>query len=274
MKRLPVAAVTAAALVGCWIGGPSSGSNGDGGVSGNEGGAGLTGLPCEVSDVLTRYCASCHGASNPSSGTSLASYADLTAMAKSDPAKTEAALSVERMKNGSMPSGASKPTTAEISAFEAWVAGGMQQGSCGNPANDPFAGPHTCTSGKKYSFGESAAMEPGKACIACHKTKPGAPPFAIAGTVYPSGHEPDRCIGSGAAGALVVVTDKDGKKYNLPVNSAGNFAAAGALALPYTAEVQYMGKTRAMAAAQTDGDCNGCHTENGANGAPGRIVLP
>jgi hypothetical protein len=29
-----------------------------------------------------------------------------------------------------------------------------------------------------------------------------------------------------------------------------------------------------MAAAQTVGDCNSCHTENGAQGAPGRIYLP
>jgi hypothetical protein len=29
-----------------------------------------------------------------------------------------------------------------------------------------------------------------------------------------------------------------------------------------------------MAAAQTSGDCNRCHTQNGAMSAPGRIVLP
>jgi len=30
----------------------------------------------------------------------------------------------------------------------------------------------------------------------------------------------------------------------------------------------------AMSALQTTGDCNGCHTEAGASGAPGRIQLP
>jgi predicted CXXCH cytochrome family protein len=25
---------------------------------------------------------------------------------------------------------------------------------------------------------------------------------------------------------------------------------------------------------QTTGDCNSCHTQSGANGAPGRILLP
>jgi len=29
-----------------------------------------------------------------------------------------------------------------------------------------------------------------------------------------------------------------------------------------------------MTAPQTSGDCNGCHTQTGANGAPGRITLP
>jgi hypothetical protein len=35
-----------------------------------------------------------------------------------------------------------------------------------------------------------------------------------------------------------------------------------------------MGRERDMAAAQTSGDCNRCHTQNGAMSAPGRIVLP
>jgi hypothetical protein len=34
------------------------------------------------------------------------------------------------------------------------------------------------------------------------------------------------------------------------------------------------GKERAMVAAQTDGDCNKCHSEHGASLAPGRIMLP
>jgi hypothetical protein len=38
--------------------------------------------------------------------------------------------------------------------------------------------------------------------------------------------------------------------------------------------VQFKGKTRAMVAPQTNGDCNSCHTENGANKAPGRVLLP
>jgi hypothetical protein len=29
-----------------------------------------------------------------------------------------------------------------------------------------------------------------------------------------------------------------------------------------------------MSTLQSSGDCNGCHTEQGKNGAPGRIFLP
>ena len=44
--------------------------------------------------------------------------------------------------------------------------------------------------------------------------------------------------------------------------------------MPFTAKVTYQGRERAMTAPQTSGDCNGCHTQAGANGAPGRITLP
>jgi len=274
MRRLLLAAVTAAALAGCWIGGPTNGANGggnDGGGVTGEGGAG-DGLPCDVANVLATYCASCHGSSSPSSGTPLMAYADLAAKSKTDPSKTEAEVSLARMKDGTMPPSGNKPTATEIAAFEAWVTGGMQQGTCA--ANDPFSGPHVCTSGQKYAGGEGYSMEPGNACVACHTSEPGSPKFTIAGTVYPTGHEPARCFGSGAKGAVVIITDKNGKQTSYTVNSAGNFAGSATIALPYTAEVQYMGKTRAMVAPQTSGDCNTCHTENGANGAPGRIALP
>jgi hypothetical protein len=43
---------------------------------------------------------------------------------------------------------------------------------------------------------------------------------------------------------------------------------------PFHAKVTYMGRERAMATAQTSGDCNSCHTQNGTMSAPGRILLP
>jgi hypothetical protein len=44
--------------------------------------------------------------------------------------------------------------------------------------------------------------------------------------------------------------------------------------MPYTVEVRYQGRVRAMTTPQSTGDCNSCHTEQGAKGAPGRIMLP
>ena len=40
------------------------------------------------------------------------------------------------------------------------------------------------------------------------------------------------------------------------------------------AKITFGGKTRAMSGGVNSGDCNTCHTLNGASGAPGRIALP
>jgi hypothetical protein len=58
------------------------------------------------------------------------------------------------------------------------------------------------------------------------------------------------------------------------VNSVGNFYSTGSIATPFDAKVLNGSKERDMVAAQTSGDCNSCHTEQGANGAPGRIMPP
>src|SRR5262249_42165579 len=106
------------------------------------------------------------------------------------------------------------------------------------------------------------------------------PPLILGGTVYRTGHEPDNCNG-GAEGpkdkALGGVTDANKQKYMLQGNVAGDFFWAvdqGKIPLPLHAKVIYHRKERAIMATQPAGDCNGCHTQTGANGAPGRIVLP
>ncbi len=135
-----------------------------------------------------------------------------------------------------------------------------------------------CTSGKTWTRGDrgSELMHPGVACIECHAKRADAPRFTIAGTVYPTEHEPDNCNGASGttAGAKVVITGADGKELSLPVNSVGNFYTTTAVAKPFKAKVVAGGKERAMTASQTVGDCNSCHTETGANNAPGRIALP
>ena len=57
-------------------------------------------------------------------------------------------------------------------------------------------------------------------------------------------------------------------------NAAGNFFYAGTVSFPIHAKVTFQGRERIMTAAQSSGNCNNCHTQNGANGAPGRIILP
>jgi cytochrome c553 len=156
--------------------------------------------------------------------------------------------------------------------------GGTSDGAAGTDSGIvdgvDFNTPTTCTSGATWTRGDrgSSSMHPGAACIACHKTS-GGPAMTIAGTVFPSGHEPNDCNGINA-GASVVVTDSKGKVVTLPVNAVGNFYVNSLITPPYNAKVVKGGVERAMVASQTTGDCNSCHTVDGATNAPGRIVSP
>jgi hypothetical protein len=165
------------------------------------------------------------------------------------------------------------------------VAGsGGDTGSAGSdPGTDPlFSDPPTCSSNAKWTKGNngSSSMHPGGTCIQCHSTSFGAPKFLFAGTVYATGHDPNDCNGVNGktTAAQVIVTDANGQEYSAAVNKAGNFlgypVAGKTFKAPYTARVVSGGKERAMSGHQTSGDCNSCHTDSGAQGAPGRIALP
>jgi hypothetical protein len=60
------------------------------------------------------------------------------------------------------------------------------------------------------------------------------------------------------------------------VSAAGNFFLRTRIAMPYRAKVVSGSKVRAMSAAQTDGDCNGCHSHKGdaTTKTPGRVMAP
>jgi hypothetical protein len=177
-------------------------------------------------------------------------------------------------------------SAADIGMFQRWVNSGAPQSSCGTDPGPtepgPFDGPTVCTSGRMWTGGnhESPLMHPGRACIACHTASGGddaeehddAPRFTIGGTVYPTGHEPDDC--NGATSASVEITDANQKVITLPVNAAGNFFTSSPVAFPIHVAVVAGGKRRAMSASPPRGDCNSCHTQDGANQAPGRIALP
>jgi hypothetical protein len=242
-------------------------------------------MPCDVQALLSARCVSCHGAI-PVLGApmSLVTYSDLLAPARSNPALTVAELAVARMQSATAPmppAPAARATSAEIAVVQSWNAAGNPQTACAADAGviDPFSVPPTCTSHTTWTGGTrgSSSMNPGLACVACHATTGGeAPLFALAGTVYPTAHEPDLCNGVNrtTVGAQVVVVGADGRTITLVPNAAGNFTYEGNVALPFQAKVVYMGRERVMSTPQNSGDCNACHTQSGASGAPGRILLP
>lgn len=133
-----------------------------------------------------------------------------------------------------------------------------------------------CASGKKWSGGnaESPLMHPGRDCDGCHRSEGEGPRFAVAGTVYSLPDEPDDCFG--VEGVDVEITDATGKVWLLETNEAGNFylSASAGIEAPYMARVLDGDLERVMATAQTDGQCATCHTQTGANNAPGRVLAP
>ena len=297
----PDGAAAAGSGVGAGADG-GSGGGGGGGVVVSDGGSGgvvvlSSELPCEAYDVLSAHCWTCHG-TTPAGGApqSLSTLAALRAMSPGYATQSNGQRSVVRMASTASPmppAGYAAVPSADESAFAAWVSAGMPTGTCTTgggssgggtpdagpppppPPPDPLNDAPTCTSNSYWTSGTqgSSRMEPGWACIACHLTN-GAPDFTVAGTVYPTGHEPDGCNGSAASGAVVTVHDAAGKTATFTANSAGNFSGTTSLTFPITASLSFNGKTRAMGTQVTTGDCNSCHAQNGTSGAPGRITLP
>jgi mono/diheme cytochrome c family protein len=268
-------------------GGSGSNSAGDAadyppGINDTGKGAGSgadTGLPCNVQAVLENRCVGCHRAGSP---TPFLTYEDLTKPSITDPSKTMVQMAIERMKNDAKPmppKPAQRALFDEIAAFSGWVAAGTPRGtSCTPPAGGGGAinTPTTCSSNKNWTSGDakSTQMRPGNACITCHAAR-GGPAFTVAGTIYQTAHEPNDCYGKDGAGTLTVtLIDVNGGVITLKANAAGNFYSEEELFPPLTVSVSDGTSYRTMNAPLTAGDCNSCHTEKGANGAPGRIMAP
>ncbi|UJR82245.1 hypothetical protein [Sandaracinus amylolyticus] len=240
------------------------------------------GIPCEVVAVLAP-CVGCH-ASTPVGGAPmpLVAYDHLVAPSRFA-GLTIAALSAQRMRDDARPMPpAPAPRVADLTALDDWLAAGAPREECVDPGpgpTDPFDTPEVCTSGTFWTSGDngSSQMHPGAACIACHTSRGDGPRLTIAGTVFPSAHEPTDCnglAGSADEPLVVEITDANGVVTTIQANGVGNFRSSTAIAAPYTARVRYQGRERAMGTPQRNGDCNGCHTLDGLNGAPGRIVAP
>jgi hypothetical protein len=134
----------------------------------------------------------------------------------------------------------------------------------------------TCTSATYWDTSalSSELMHPGKACIACHSAT-GGPAYTLAGTVYPTMHEPDDCNGTDGTitGMTVLIIDATGATHTIPVDEAGNFVRVTSIPMPYRATVISGSNVREMKTPQYDGDCNGCHSVLGTK-SPGRVMAP
>ncbi|HEY3496788.1 MAG TPA: hypothetical protein VGK73_18950, partial [Polyangiaceae bacterium] len=244
----------------------------------------------------------------------LMSYADLTAPARSDPGTAVAVLAVARMQSSDdpMPPGTVPTVPAgEIGLFQAWIDAGLPPGDCGSGEEPGTAGAGgmnpeppppaevICTSGKHWDpedddnngglDEEGPWMNPGRACITCHLEEEDEPILQIGGTVFPTLHEEDLCYGvdGTSSDAHVVITDASGATFTLPLERTGNFSLLAReedddededdtpqVRFPIRAKVVAGGRERTMLTPQNTGDCNSCHTEQGRNDAPGRILLP
>jgi cytochrome c553 len=273
-------AILVASVAACYTGGSAESMSppGTGGAVGTAG-FDITGLPCDVAEMLAASCASCHGAT-PSGGApnALTTYEQLMAPSMSAPSLSVAELSLQRMKDTKSPMPPTGSAAADIAVLEGWLNRGAARGTCTTAVGGGalYNGPLVCTSGTYWTRGNrgSSSMHPGSACVSCHSQGEDGP-RGIAGTVYPTAHEPDDCNGTpGSTGVSVVITGADGAVTTLKVNSAGNFYSNRAVALPYRAKVVSGTKTREMTTPQTELDCNSCHTAGGASGAPGRIIAP
>jgi len=170
-------------------------------------------------------------------------------------------------------------TLAACGAIAEPADGGDDGGVADAVSSADYNTPTVCTSGQGGPTANVAAMRPGEACLSCHSLGPVQGTYPFMGTIYPTAHEPNDCVGASSVaypGVQVIVTDAQGKTFALTPNASGNFYGplSGVPVMPYRAKVTYQGRELAMLSPETSGDCNACHTEQGTNGAPGRVVLP
>ena len=177
---------------------------------------------------------------------------------------------------------------ATLDCSEAGDAGTMTMVDAGTGGGEmpPADTTPVCSSGEYWTDGDDGdpRMHPGRACLSCHTAMADdedTPNLWVGGTVYPTRHEPDDCLGADGRdtydGAFVRIIDAMGRQYDLDVNRNGNFLlrkGGNPFDMPFRASLHYDGRVREMHGAKSTGDCNSCHTVQGTNYAPGRIYLP
>lgn len=170
--------------------------------------------------------------------------------------------------------------------------GGKDGGPSDGGTDGGMGLPTTCFSNSKWAQGNTGAegMNPGLACRSCHlgenfmgqnpngEVNAGFAMFFM-GTAYSDFNEANLCNANQVpVGAVVEILDDAGVlKLSLPIDPSGNFRSNSTTAgfpMPYRARIRANGSVRPMGTPQTNGDCNTCHTEQGRENAPGRIVWP
>ena len=231
-----------------------------------------TDLPCEVETVMSARCWTCHGEKPTTVGIpSLTSVAAFMAPSRMDPSQSIGAVALITHAVDHHSDAAAALDGGDRQRDRGDIRLGRSRLSHRQRVQSDLHERPDLAGGNEGS----PNMNPGMACIQCHAASDEGPRFSIAGTIYPTVHEPDLCDGAPpASGAQVIITGADGRTLTLAPNAAGNFYSERGVASPYRAKVVTAAGERAMTAQQTSGDCNSCHSLAGANGAPGRIMLP
>ncbi|MBC8068666.1 MAG: hypothetical protein IAG13_10065 [Deltaproteobacteria bacterium] len=181
----------------------------------------------------------------------------------------------------------------ELAIFQAWIEAGSPADACGvggsesggEPEPNPFDVDPVCTSEQYWGDDDDGdpRMHPGRDCVSCHTEESDdddVPDLVIAGTVYPTAHEPNDCYGASSVDLRVIVQSMtSGDEVSLTPNSSGNFLlhrgdAPSGFAPPFQVRVVDGERERLMPIPAAAGSCNGCHTQAGTMGAPGRVVAP
>ena len=118
-------------------------------------------------------------------------------------------------------------------------------------------------------------MRPGEDCLSCHGAGTGAeigPAWSVAGTVFDGTFAEQE---AGLRGAILRLTDSNGRKLSLETNAGGNFYSAEALAFQLQSACLERGsKVYCMLKEVPQGSCNTCHAAQPRWTAPGRLVAP
>jgi len=283
---------------GVGMNGTGGGNTGTGGSAGTGGGSGSSSVTfCDVQPVIAAQCGACHGATPSSGAPQLMTVSDFAAT--SPRGGTMLDRSISRMTTNppaaAMPPGVGG-AASDVMLLENWrtnalapcnpgtgggsgAGGGSGTGGGAGTGGGSGMVTPTCASNLTWSFGNSGngAMNPGEACVTCHAARRRGPLDGFMGTVYPSAHEATLCmVSSVPSGLSVEILDTSGVvRRSFPITSLsdGNFHGGSiGTPSPYTARVMLNGVVKSqMVGPQTNGDCNVCHTAQGAQGAPGRI---